>query len=267
MEQGQDWEFTGIGLKGLAVDLGVTYLADSTGLEGDNLLRLEGIRRYIQSRGRPYVLVGDFNIPPGVLERSDWMKEIRGVIIRPAGMTITCTSGKGEMLDYAVVSTCLQTAVTLSQARYSPWKPHVGLELRIWGGPPAQEVQAAGCTEGPARHHRTGEGKNITTKGACLEESITHSNCKARPGRAGHPGQKHRHLHVACCHGTGKRWIGVGEAVQHMVPSKRGVHLGGRRHRGKGIGPVHWKGTVPKAPSQSGQGSKASRQLVAELVP
>jgi len=61
-EQGQDWEFAGVGLKGMAVDLGVVYLEASTGLAAGNLQRL-GIRKHVATRGRPFVLIGDFNVP------------------------------------------------------------------------------------------------------------------------------------------------------------------------------------------------------------
>ena len=134
-EQGQDWEFAGVGLKGLAVDLGVVYLEASTGLAAGNLQRLEGIRKHVATRGRPFVLIGDFNVPPEVMEASDWIKEMKAVAIRPEGVTATCTSGKGDMLDYVVVSRCLQAAVRLRPAAYSPWKPHIGLLLLIWGDP------------------------------------------------------------------------------------------------------------------------------------
>ena len=135
----------------------MTYLEDSTGLEGNNLLRLEGIRRYIQSRGRPYVLVGDFNIPPRSpgeirLDEGDQgrhhqasgdddylhIRERRDAGLR-RGLHLLADRGDAEP----------GKVLTLEAAR-GAGAPHLG-------GPPAQEVQAAGCTEGPARHHRTGE--------------------------------------------------------------------------------------------------------------
>ena len=41
--------------------------------------------------------------------------------------------------------------------------------------------------------------------------------------------------------------------IQRMVPCKRCLHLGGRRHRGPGMGPAHEKGANPEAQSQSGK--------------
>ena len=196
------------------------------------------------------------------------MKEIKGVIIRPAGMTITCTSGKGEMLDYAVVSTCLQTAVTLSQARYSPWKPHVGLELHIWGDPPAQEVQAVGCTKGlpdiiggekeiHLQHKEHAWRKALLTATARLdlaEQGILGNNtdiCTSRVAMAlGNDGLE-----------LGKQYSRWSLASEVYTLEAAGIE---EREWDQYI---DWKRTVPKAPSQSGQGSKTSRHLGAELVP
>ena len=53
-----------------------------------------------------------------------------GTVVTPAGVTSTCTSGSERMLDYALMSSGLQTTLEESAADLAvPWKPHCGIKL------------------------------------------------------------------------------------------------------------------------------------------
>ena len=52
----------------------------------------------------PWMLAGDFNMPPERLEEEagEWLRSVGGVIIRPAGATCRSASG-GRTIDYCIV--------------------------------------------------------------------------------------------------------------------------------------------------------------------
>ena len=100
----KDWAFAGIALKGASFLLGAVYLEDGQGLQGDNLLRLEAIRRFLAGAGRPFVLLGDFNMTPEELAGGGWLDGLGAGILKPHDLAATCTSGAGRMLDFGVAS-------------------------------------------------------------------------------------------------------------------------------------------------------------------
>ena len=68
---------------------------------------------------------------PAEVESSMWARTIAGVVIRPCGAAATCASGSGRVIDFALVSRALRSAVKLELAEYSPWAPHFGLLLSV----------------------------------------------------------------------------------------------------------------------------------------
>ena len=59
-------------------------------------------------RGRPWVLMGDWNITPDELAKSGWLEKVGGRIVHPG--KATSHAGKGErIIDYFVVSASLES--------------------------------------------------------------------------------------------------------------------------------------------------------------
>ena len=48
----------------------------------------------------PFVIAGDWNVPPSELLESGWPARIKGEILSPSDLEVSCTSGR--LIDYAV---------------------------------------------------------------------------------------------------------------------------------------------------------------------
>ena len=60
------------------------------------------------------------------------MEALGLTLIRPDNVDITCTSGEGAMLDYALVTTSFVSAIVILKADNTvPWGPHYGLRIRF----------------------------------------------------------------------------------------------------------------------------------------
>ena len=61
------------------------------------------------------------------------MSEALGLtLIRPEGTDITCASGSGSMIDYALVTTRFPVVVMHVEAvKTVPWGPHYGLRAKF----------------------------------------------------------------------------------------------------------------------------------------
>ena len=60
--------------------------------------------------------MGDFNIKPEVLEASGLLETYGLTLVKPDNVDITCTSGDGAMLDYALVATNFMGAIVSPKA-------------------------------------------------------------------------------------------------------------------------------------------------------
>ena len=70
------------------------YWLPGEGLEGDNLDRVRSVSRFVQTLADPWIILGDFNMPPEALLASGWPEQINGCIITPAGVEGTCDQGQ-----------------------------------------------------------------------------------------------------------------------------------------------------------------------------
>ena len=69
-----------------------------------SLVKLVAVEAQTRRYQLPWLLVGDWNMTPAELVASGWPRRLRGGFMQPAGCEITCTPGKGRMLDYCLVS-------------------------------------------------------------------------------------------------------------------------------------------------------------------
>ena len=91
----------------------------------------ESLRYY----GLPFIIGGDFNVPPEALEASGWPHSIHGRIQATTG---TCRSCKGNWstIDYFIVSRDLvQAVVALHILGSEPPMPHVPVRLKLARSP------------------------------------------------------------------------------------------------------------------------------------
>ena len=68
------------------------------------------------------VAIGDFNIKAEELEASGLLRALGLSLIRPENSKITCTSGKGSCIDYALVTTgYVDAIISMKAVKAVPW--------------------------------------------------------------------------------------------------------------------------------------------------
>jgi len=102
------------------------------GLVGGNYEMIRDIGAATDGGRRFVIAMGDYNIKPEILEASGLLEAFGLTLIRPDNVDITCTSGEGAMLDYALATTNFVSAVVSLKADTTiPWGPHYGLRIRF----------------------------------------------------------------------------------------------------------------------------------------
>ena len=87
------------------------------------LLRAGEVLRHFQL---PFILGGDFNVPPEVLTASGWLNGVHGRLQAPWGGTCRSAEGRWSTIDYFVVSRQLIRAVeAVHTVGSEPPKPHL----------------------------------------------------------------------------------------------------------------------------------------------
>jgi hypothetical protein len=110
--------------------IGAVYLESGVGTTGgNNPERLEALASHLGTMKIPFILGGDWNATPQ--EMVAFATFIKGVIITPGNVEMTCTSGAGRMLDYVIVSNSLACQVEVAADLDSPWAPHCGLRIKL----------------------------------------------------------------------------------------------------------------------------------------
>ena len=97
---GFDWSSMTLLLKGTLVTFVSVYLTCNTGIAGTNLQKLSEIGSYVTNAGIPFVIAGDWNVPPSELLESSWPARIKGEMLLPCDLEISGTPGR--LIDYAV---------------------------------------------------------------------------------------------------------------------------------------------------------------------
>ena len=122
------WAARIIRAKGADILFIVAYMDDSVGFAG-NIARFGQIRDIIRGAGMPFVLVADFNMEPQELVDSKWLCSVGGLVITPP-VTSTCSVG-GRLIDFVVIHNSLSGSVKVDIDHTAPWKPHLGLDIRL----------------------------------------------------------------------------------------------------------------------------------------
>jgi hypothetical protein len=123
-------------IRGQARDLVVItlYLKDGEGMSPTNLARLGQVHGLLKSIKVPWIILGDFNMGPAILDQGGFLDLIGGSVITAENGASTCTTGKGSLLDYAVARKDIADSIQVSQDLEAPWSPHVGLKVSIQVG-------------------------------------------------------------------------------------------------------------------------------------
>jgi len=124
---GDMWSAAVVRMQGFDLVLVSLYMDDGLGASGANIDRLNSLATFLLQLKVPYIVLGDWNMEPPELHLVRWPQYIRGTVVQPRGVAITCTTGKGRLLDYAVVSSSLAPYFSLEPDMDSPWAPHQGL--------------------------------------------------------------------------------------------------------------------------------------------
>ena len=79
----------------------------------------------------PFILVGDFNMPPASMQDSGWLSQLKAEILVP-NVCSTLINSVCSLIDYAIVSYQLKSIIAFLEPDFSaPWRPHIGLMLGV----------------------------------------------------------------------------------------------------------------------------------------
>ena len=110
------------------------YLTCGEGMDSwANKQKLATLASLARDTCLPWMFVGDWNVPPAIMESSHWLTYVGGVVLRPDGVDFTCAVGdEGTFLDYAVVSWDMKPWISAMWGDpVVPWKPHIAVRFQI----------------------------------------------------------------------------------------------------------------------------------------
>ncbi len=120
------------------------YLWTSEGLSQRNLDLLQCLAGVLAAIRGPWLLAGDFNVPPESLRESGWLTLVKGVVHAPA-----MAACKGRVLDYFVCSRSLSSAVAaVMNIEDAGVSPHSPVRLLLRGSPRSVKIR---CLAAPRR--------------------------------------------------------------------------------------------------------------------
>ncbi len=81
------------------------YLVSGDELGARNWAILQSIAVHVAGHGLPWVCVGDWNVPPGVLAASGWAERLQAkIVVPPVAHTTRVGARGGRLIDYSVIS-------------------------------------------------------------------------------------------------------------------------------------------------------------------
>ena len=103
------------------------------------------IWEFTHSIRTPFVIAADFNMEHDQLWETGWVQSLsQKVNIVVPEVEHTCTTGRGQIIDYAVISDLVQPFWReVTPGYYSPCKPHIGLCLEPTATPTQVHVRQA----------------------------------------------------------------------------------------------------------------------------
>ena len=131
--KGLDWVAVKVRMKGIDVVYVALYMTCGIGPTGVNIKKMKEVMEFILWVNLPFVIMGDWNMAPEMLQQTGWVKKMQGEIMLPKGVQSTCSTG--SLLDYAVASNTLNGSVGLDPVLKVPWKSHIGLSLTVSRAP------------------------------------------------------------------------------------------------------------------------------------
>ena len=88
------------------------------------------------------ILAGDFHVEPSELVDFGWPQRNGLQVVHPSGGTVSCSSGKGRLIDFFLVSHELVPLVESSVIVDNvPWGPHAGVTLVLRARPRQLELR------------------------------------------------------------------------------------------------------------------------------
>ena len=135
----QDAEASGfrsvlIRLKGITIHLITCYFDDGCSLDdAANTEKAHAISNLIRAIKLPWLLIGDFNVPPEECGSSMFFAFLGGIILAP-NVEYTCynSNGVSRVLDYGIASVELAKFIELEPIYNHPFKPHiVGIKFKV----------------------------------------------------------------------------------------------------------------------------------------
>ena len=126
-----DWTACAVPFEGFEVVFISIYLHSSIGFTGPNVQKLAQLRAWLKLLSKPWVVMGDWNMPPQQLANTMIFDDLACQLVAPVDATITCSRGQGALLDYAIahqsLAWLLSEATTVGDA---PWTTH--LPVQFW---------------------------------------------------------------------------------------------------------------------------------------
>ena len=118
------------------------YLYVGEGIDGRNCDLLRSVGRLLRTIGQPFIISGDFQVHPQILERSGLAAEFRGVVVRPGQITYASGAAESE-IDYFIISECLKPMVVSCYSKRHPSvSKHFVVLLELDGTNRSRRVQS-----------------------------------------------------------------------------------------------------------------------------
>ena len=102
----------------------------AVGLTGINLELLHALGLHLKAHGHPYIIGGDFNVPPHELLALGWARIMGGAVLAPHSGTCRVRSG-WSVLDYFVIGARLKNLVLSIEVKESILTPHRPVYLAL----------------------------------------------------------------------------------------------------------------------------------------
>ena len=141
------WDWTPIfwHLKGLTLAVVFAYFSTGDDAQAANQVKMAQILEFTHSIRTPFAIAADFNMEPDQLWETGWVQSLgqRASIVVPE-VVHTCTTGRGRIIDFAVISDSVRPFWRGITPEYkSPCKPHIGICLQFTATPTQVRVRQA----------------------------------------------------------------------------------------------------------------------------
>ena len=102
------------------------------------------ILEFTHSIRTPFAIAADFNMEPDQLWETGWVQSLGQRQYCRAGSGDTCTTGRGQVIDFGVISDSVRPFWRGITPEYnSPCKPHIGICLQFTATPTQVRVRQA----------------------------------------------------------------------------------------------------------------------------